>query len=329
MASIYSIFRELSKENKISNDSYPVKNIPKVKHHKLGIDFDGAPMFFIKCEENSMIKTIDTRLELISIHYNQKCQIRNSSEITEGNFTIIRLNNGIDYLQDYFIKIISILLIKLPETPSLKALKIEIESIIDLFSKFTSPPLKTIQGLWAELLVIEQSSNPEYLINAWHNSTTDKFDFNDGQDKIEIKSTKNTRRVHNFNLEQLIPNNNSRLLIVSVQIIQTGAGTNIFQLLEGIESTISDNKTLLRLHEIVALTIGNELEKSINLFFDYKFAIDSLKVFESHMIPTINQVHIPVNISNIKFECDLTNIQNLTAIPYESKLLQSLFPSHD
>jgi len=329
MTNIYKIFKELSVENQIPDGSYHVKSIPKIKNHKLGIDINGAPMFFIKCEEDSSIKTIDTSLELISIQYNQKCQINYNKETSVENFTIIRLNTSIDYLHDYFIKIISILLKKLPENPSLTALKNEFESIIDLFSKFTSPPIKTVQGLWAELLIIEQSSNPEYLINAWHNSTMDKFDFNDGFDKVEVKSTAKTRRIHNFSLEQLGPNGSSNLVIASVKAIQTGTGKNIFQLIEDIESSITNYNSLLRLNQIVATTIGNEIEKLNNFYFDYKFAVDSLKFFESRTIPTIDPSNIPANISNIKFECDLTGIDNLTCYTIESKLIQSLFPAHD
>ena len=75
----------------------------------------------------------------------------------------------------------------------MKDLKIEIEKLINLFTKFSKPALKTIQGLWAELLIIEQSKNPDYLIQSWHSSTTDKYDFNDGIDKIEVKSTFKSR----------------------------------------------------------------------------------------------------------------------------------------
>ena len=62
---------------------------------------------------------------------------------------------------------------------------------------------------------------------SWHTSPNDKFDFNDGKDKIEVKSTKTVRRVHKFSLEQLHPNINSNLIIASVFVIETGHGKTI------------------------------------------------------------------------------------------------------
>ena len=91
----------------------------------------------------------------------------------------------------------------------------------------SQPTKKALQGLWAELLVIERSKSPAYLLQSWHVSPNDKFDFNDGIDKIEVKSTRNVRRIHTFSLEQLHPNVNANLLIASVFVIETGHGRTI------------------------------------------------------------------------------------------------------
>jgi UDP-3-O-[3-hydroxymyristoyl] N-acetylglucosamine deacetylase/3-hydroxyacyl-[acyl-carrier-protein] dehydratase len=121
------------------------------------------------------------------------------------------LKTDIEYLQEYFLKIVFVLLRNLSDKPLLKDLKIEIDKLINLFSKFTKPPLKTIQGLWAELLIIEQSKNPDYLIQSWHNSSSDKYDFNDGIDKIEVKS-----EGYLNNLELRFPNEPARHKLLDV-----------------------------------------------------------------------------------------------------------------
>ena len=100
--------------------------------------------------------------------------------------------------------------------------------------------MKTIQGLWAEMLIIEQSKNPEYLIRSWHSSPNSKFDFNDGQNKLEIKSTSQTKRIHSFSYEQTIPNPNSKLLIASIKVIETGVGKSILDLRDNICKKVLD-----------------------------------------------------------------------------------------
>ena len=214
MQEIFNLFKELKNESPKITDGFIIESLNPMKNHKIGITQNGEPIFFIKCEENSKIKVLDTNLEFICVQFNRHCQLINSNKKKEeGIYTIIFLKADNEYLQEYFIKIVLVLLKNLSDKPLLKDLKTEIDKIINLFSKFTTPPIKTIQGLWAELLIIEQSKNPDYLITSWHNSPSDKYDFNDGGDKIEVKSTSKNRRIHTFSLEQLTPNSQSKLII--------------------------------------------------------------------------------------------------------------------
>lgn len=326
MKTVYRIFQELKEESPINGDIFVIASLPSIKNHKIGITQNGQPIFFIKCDNTTKSKTLDTNLEFISVQFNRHCQLLNQKKKTEeGIYTIILLKTDIEYLQEYFLKIVFVLLNNLSDKPLLKDLKIEIDKLINLFSKFTKPPLKTIQGLWAELLIIEQSKNPDYLIQSWHNSSSDKYDFNDGIDKIEVKSTLKNRRIHSFSIEQLTPNKNSQLLIASVFTIETGTGTNVSDLIENIETRIKDKNLSFRLNELVVLTLGKDFEKSFEIFFDYQFAIDSIQFYQSSDIPTINQNNIPSNIMNVRFDCDLSNLKTFDKKGIKSKLQNSLF----
>lgn len=326
MQNLFKIFQELKNESPINGDGFAIAALPTIKNHKLGISQNGQPMFFIKCDENTQAKSLDTNLESISVQFSRQCQLLNKrGKIEEDIYTIISLKSDSDYLQEYFLKIVFVLINNISDKPLLKDLKIEIEKLINLFTKFSKPALKTVQGLWAELLIIEQSKNPDYLIKSWHNSTSDKYDFNDGIDKIEVKSTVKSRRIHTFSLEQLLPNSKSKLIISSIFAIETGTGTNIVDLMEIIESKIKDKNLAFRLNEMVANTLGKDFEKSFDIFFDYKFAIDSIQHYDSVDIPTINKSNIPSNIMNVRFDCDLTDLKTIGKIKTKSKLHNSLF----
>ncbi|MBE7440844.1 MAG: PD-(D/E)XK motif protein [Flavobacteriales bacterium] len=326
MKNVFKIFQELKNESPKNGDSFAIASLPTIKNHKLGISQNGQPMFFIKCDDNTKAKSLDTNLEFISVLYNRQCQLINKKgKIEEDIYTVVSLKSDSDYLQEYFLKIVFVLIKNISEKPLLKNLKIEIEKLINLFTKFSKPPLKTIQGLWAELLMVEQSKNPDYLIQSWHSSTTDKYDFNDGNDKIEVKSTAKSRRIHNFSLEQLTPNLSSKLIVVSIFAIETGTGTTIFDLVESIENKIKDKNLAFRVNEMVAVTLGNDFEKSFDIFFDYQFAVDTIQYYNSFDIPTINRTDIPSNITNIRFDCDLTDVKTANKTRTKSKLHNSLF----
>ena len=196
----------------------------------------------------------------------------------------------------------------IPENPTSFQLKTEIDKIIKLFSCMSKPAAKTIQGLWAELLVIEQSTNPEYLIKAWHSSPNSKFDFDDGSDKIEVKSTSQMERIHSFAQEQLNPNKNSKLAIISVFTHQTGIGKNINDLRHQILLRINDIQVQSLFDSMIFLTLGNELETSFSFCYDYQLAVDELKFYNAELIPKINAENIPPEISDVHFSCNLSNV---------------------
>lgn len=325
MLSIFKIFQDLKNEIPSKIDGFTIANLPKIKNHKIGLSKDGLPLFFIKCENETNERALDYNLESISIQFNQKCQLlSNDKKVADGVYTVIALKTDSIDLQEYFLNILYFVILKLPETTKLKELKIEVEKLVSLFNKFSKLPTKTIQGLWAELLVIEQSSDPEYLVKAWHFSPTDKFDFNDGIDKIEVKSTAKSRRIHNFSLEQLNPNKNSNLIIASVFAVETGKGKTIFDLVKLINDRVKSNEVSFKINEVLLDTLGRDLEKTFEHYFDYQLAVDSLAFFDSELVPKIETSSIRQEISNIHFDSDLSKIQELNKVSTNSLLHNSL-----
>ncbi len=326
MQSVYNIFKELKNELPKNGDSFAVAILPAIKNHRLGITEAGQPIFFVRCDENIMAKPLDTNLEYISVQFGRQCQlISEKGKIEDGTYTLITLKSNIGYLEEYFLKIVYVLIKNISDKPLLKDLNLEIEKLTHLFTKFSKPALKTIQGLWAELLIIEKSKDPDYLVKSWHNSSYDKYDFNDGIDKIEVKSTSKNRRIHNFSLEQLCPNSSSKLIICSVFTVETGIGISVLDLVESIGSKLKDKKLFFRLNEMIASTLGKDFEKSLDIFFDYKLAVDSIRHYDSLDIPTINKDHIPSTVSSVRFDCDLTDVISLSNEMVKSKLHKTLF----
>lgn len=309
-SSIYNLFCTLRETANTSNDSYSVNSLPNLEQHKIGISTEGYPMFFVHCSGSG--SGININLELISILFNQSCILIQNNNTYSGNYTIISLKTEDVDMQKYFLDTVFIVIKTLPSAVNISHLKKELEKLIQLFSSFTKPPVKTIQGLWAELLVIEQSHDPEYLIRSWHIDTHDKFDFNDGIDKIEVKSTTRERRIHQFSLGQLNPNNSSKLLIASILITECGVGKSVYDLIDLIALRLTDVSLLLRISEVIAQTIGTDYLRASEIYFDYSKAIDSLSFYDYRAIPSIPIDLIPSSVSNIKFDCDLTIVNYIS-----------------
>lgn len=324
--SIYKIFAGLQQKESVHKDVFLAASLPFTKKHKIGISSEGYPMFFIEC--TNTLHSSDINLEFISVLFGRTCRLsENISKQSENIYTIILLKTGNSDFQQYFIEIVCVVLEQLPESPSPEQLKKEIQKLIELFSRFNRPPRKTMQGLWAELFVIERAKDPEYLIQSWHACPSDKFDFNDGCDKIEVKSTSAVRRMHRFSLEQLYPNQNSNLLVASVFVIQTGQGKNIFDLKDSICKRVQNLQLQFRLNDILSQTLGNDFDKVFDVYFDYQQALDTLAFYNFKSIPTISIDNIPEEINNVRFDCDLSHITPVRSdefISTESQLFKSI-----
>lgn len=307
MDQICKLYFEL--QNKVAEKTgfTPVVCILESEKLFLGISESRTPMFLIDCKFKSVVA--DLKLECISVLFNKVCKlIGDDNEEYLKTCTVIILNSENYDFQKYFLEVIYLMLQNIPQDSTAEQIKREIDKIIKLFSCATRPATKTIQGLWAELMVISQSKNPEYLIKAWHPSPKSKFDFNDGIDKVEVKSSSTVERIHTFALEQLNPNENSRIIVASVFAVQTGIGKNINDLRTMIFSRICDVEIQKLLDSIIFQTLGSDLENAFDLYFDYQLAIDELAFFDSANIPKIAEEFIPVEISNIRFSCDLTGV---------------------
>ena len=299
----------LKLQNRTNKDeSYKVLSLANLPH-KLGKSSDGFPVFFISISGSSS-QTKDITRELLSVEYNRLCSLESDDKIIEKVYAIITLRSPDWPLQSSFIDIVSLMLITIQPEPSCKALSIEVEKLITIFSALSKPPVKQMQGLWGELLVIAHSKYPETLINAWHTSPNAKFDFTLGRDKIEVKTSSSENRIHHFSIDQLNPSPNSRLLIASITVRESGngnGGRSIKNLIDDISGKVGMQERF-RLHQIVAETAGNYYNKLNLLYFDYIEASDSLSYFDAKDIPHIKKSDVPTGVTEVKFASTLDGV---------------------
>jgi hypothetical protein len=308
---IFNDFSNLESLNTNEN-TYNVISLPLMSH-KLGMSREGFPMFFVSTTDDDCGTNIIR--EILLVEYDVECTIKEYDGSSFGNkFSIITLRTLDKCLQSYFVDIFLMMLGKMVEIPSKHELSIEVERLVSIFSALNSAPRKKIQGLWAELLVIEQSKDPGLLINAWHSSTSSKYDFTMGRDKIEVKSTSSETRIHKFSLDQLNPSPNSRLLIASTIVRESGKcanGLSIKGLYDKITAKLSSIEAKLQLYKVIAETIGSDIVKLEDIYFDYITASDLLKFYDYQYIPRISKDSVPNDVTEVKFSSNLTSIEDI------------------
>lgn len=325
------LFEEMKNIAVVSDEKrYTVLSLQEMPH-KLGCSEEGFPKFFVMANEiNSMMRNLNA--ELLSVEYDTLCNIVEGGIQTDNiRFTIITLRSDNELLQNTFIDIFQIMLKMLPMKPTNLMIASKVESLITIFSKLKKKPIHKLQGLWAELLVIEQSIDPTIVAKAWHNSPESKYDFTMGRDKIEVKSTSGENRVHRFALDQLNPTTNSRLLVCSIitrESAKDDNGLSIFDLYDKIRHIITSDEICLHVYDVIMETLGSDFYTAKKKYFDYATACDSLALFEHTDIPKIAKEDIPEHVSEVKFSASLSHLTDARNIGYDredSTLFHALY----
>ncbi len=293
--------------------------------HRWATNMHGFPVYFIECKDN--VFSPDMSLGMFRVCFNQWCMLNENGEVTKKRYCFIELNSNDEYITRYFARIMELMVMQLDIYPTVSTVRKEITKLINLFRKKHTISKEIVEGLWAELLVIYKGSNSSYLLRSWHVEPNDKYDFNDGVDKIEVKATRGNNRIHTFSLEQLNPNKGSELVIASVMAPESGMGKNVFDLVEMISMNISDKELILKLTTMVTDIIGVEniavVEK---MKFDFLFAVNSYKLFDFKDVPSISKEHVSPAISSVKFTVNMEGINELEIDKTDSLLIKSLHP---
>ncbi len=284
--------------------------IPEFPNFRIAIDFEGNAVLLLSVSKRIKDLSLKNfRLKYLQLEQNLECRIYENDSFILQTFTVVTFRCSDRNLQEYFLRISETLVSTIGQKPTQQQVIDSLKKFVEVFKTLTDSPTNTINGLWAELFLIENSSNPKSVINYWHNLPEEKFDFNAGLERIEVKSSSNFERKHIFSAEQLNPPSDTQVLIASIFLKQHNSGMNIQQLLESISKKVNyDFETADKLNSIVFRTLGSSLEHSIGIKFDYAIAIQSLQFYRHQDIDKIEKIHIGNNVSEVKYKSDLTKI---------------------
>lgn len=328
---IYEKFKTLAK-NTTEDKNFAVIPILDT-HHKLGISKEGYSKFFVYTNDTAST-TPNTTLDILSVEYNLSCTFVDDNDTkTPHHYTVITLRSVDRTLQEDFFDIVIMMFGRMSEIPSKREIAIEVENLISIFSAMTCPPRKKIQGLWTELLVIERSYIPETLIKAWHESPTAKYDFTMGRDKVEVKSTSSETRIHHFSLDQLCPSAHSRVVVASAIVRESAQGKDglsVRDLYDKICNRVNSVDARMHMMKVIAETIGTDMHRLNEIFFDYVEACDTLRYYDSNDVPGVDKDGVHPGVTSVGFNSDLSGVPDIQSPDSdfkrgESPLYKSLY----
>ena len=306
LSELFQSFDSITTTN--DDDRFAALPIPNYKPHRLGKDALGKPLLLISIlNVRSQNQRTPIVLEHLRVQYNLNCRVsRPDGTFEEGVFTVVHCTGEDVTLQNYFLKVMSTIVVSLGDRPTQSDVAHAINQLIELFRAMTKMPRKSVQGLWAELFLISQARQPAILVDAWHTVVEDRYDFAMNDQRIEVKSFSGNVRLHHFSLEQLHPPGGVKALVASLSVESSQAGISIADLRGKIQTRLGSNlDSLLHIDKIIALTLGDAWQQASDARFDERLAEESLAFYETSAIPSVNP-NLPSGVSGVHFRSDLT-----------------------
>jgi hypothetical protein len=285
--------------------------IPDAGTHRLAKDASGSPCLLLRQPE-SAAPMPPIRLQNLLVSYGVPCAISHpDGQQEEGIFTIVKCSTADPSLFPHFLRILSPIITMLGATPTTAAVRRAISGLVDLFRALTAPAKTSVQGLWAELLLIRGATDPIAVAAAWHGLPVEHIDFVAGKQRVEVKSSSTRRRVHHFSQAQLTPPANTRLIIASLFVEPVGGGVSLRRLSDEIRAILARDSALLTAFDSTFYaTLGASWSDAMEESFDLHLASESLQFFDSAHVPKIDGP-VSTAVSDIRFTADLAGAQPL------------------
>lgn len=190
MIDLIDDFNNLPAPNSLSDNAFSAIPINGFKNHRLGKDRLENPCLLIGIGGRTSVNTTKQKLYNLLIFHNLSCEIISTSNTSIHNFSCIRYTGNDNEIKQTFLKTCEFLLPNLGNEPNQENINEIISKLIELFRSLKEPARKSVQGLWAELFLIANSSDIQRSVQAWHDCPEETYDFNFSEYRIEVKVLK-------------------------------------------------------------------------------------------------------------------------------------------
>lgn len=261
------------------------------------------------------------RLKHVSVQFDARYQVTatETGKSSSEWFCKIACDASSASLHGYFVELLVATANSLPVQLDDSAVDETVEALMELFRKMAMPSRASMAGLWGELLLINASSSPQRMVDAWHVTPTDEFDFAADSFRIEVKSTSGTIREHEFSLRQ-VRSGRPDDFIASVVLRSSADGLSVLDLARRISPQLTDVGQA-KLWQLIIETLGDDAESTEWQTFDVASATASLMLVPARHIPapTIAAGDLPF-VSDVRFRAQIGEVCSQHAMAISSLL---------
>lgn len=276
---------------------------------RIAMDAAGRPAMLIRTVD--AVEKIRPRTELrhLSLWPQTDCEVSEGGSCTTGCFAVLRCKADEPDLQRLFADVLESWVGVVGDAPTSDRVAAKFERLAQLFEAFSQPSSRDVKGLWGELFLVAVAAEPELLVRAWRSNPLALYDFEDGVEMLEVKTTAASPRRHDVSLRQMSPPIGTTLVLASVLASPKPNGHSVADLGRILKARLSEPDLRLRVDEIIAGTLGDGWT-SASETFDASAAMRSLRFYDGTRIPCVDRL-LPVEVSEVRFKVELDGVSSL------------------
>ena len=311
---------------------YAVMPVPGHSSYFVGKDRESLACLLVSTSDQTRISYPPIRLENLDAQFELRCHLKKEGQPElEDTFTIIRCRDSDRETTRYFLSICDTLLHVLGDEPTRAQIAKVVNRLAAIFQRVRRPPARPLNGLFGELYLLLRSGHAVRALEAWRVDENARFDFSDGDIRLDVKTAGGKNRLHTFSYEQCNPPQGTAAVVASLHAEQAAGGMALRSVINQIEARVSAHADLvLKLHETVAATLGASLNDSLSRRFDMRLAESSLRFFSLEDVPAIRGP-LPAGVSDVHFRSDLSALPPLSirTLIDRDPIFWDLLPSED
>jgi hypothetical protein len=317
----FNLFKQLSIPETNNDDEFKSTLIQNTKH-RVAKNSKGLPSILINTKDSENLVS-NYKGTNILLRFNENCKIHEDK--TSSIFTILSCRSDDELTIKMFLDICETTIPQLKNEPSAEEIKKITNIIIELFREI-SDKKRSIIGLWGELFLISSSSNTEKTLQAWHENPTDKYDFFDNNEALEVKCTSKTDRIHKFQHDQLLSEIKDHY-IASIMVSENPYdGLSVLDLYEDIKKNKLPINLINKLKKNFYRVLGSNPKEDLNEFkFDINYSKKNLMYYKLKDISTL--VNDDDSVTDISYKVDLSKKKNVDELSKDKFTSYLHFPS--
>lgn len=284
-------------------DGFSVLPVPGADGYRVGRGADNAVVLLTPADQ---APEPPTRLRRLFLDPRLRCRVEAEGTTIEDDFGVVQFHVDDEALLQPFLDVAAAVIRMLGRSPAPGEVSSAMRRLVRLFDR-AEPARGSVLGLWAELLVIDRSTDVAAMVDAWHAYVDARFDFAAAGSRLEVKATSKEARIHEFALRQLEPVEGAEVLVASIMTTETHAGTPVDELVSRLERRLDGDATRqMRVHEQVAATLGPDWMRHTDRRFDEWQGLKSLLLLPAPDIPRVDDP--PREVVDVRLTVDCSDV---------------------